>query len=338
MDTLETLTQLALPLVEQPLPIAWLMVLWALLGGATVGSFLNVVIARVPEGQSVVHPRSRCPRCSAQIAWYDNVPVLSWIVLRARCRSCQAPISARYPLIEALVALLAVGLVARHGFSPTFLELFAFSCVLVVVAFIDLDTWHIPLVLPALLLVMGLAVGGVGEALSAPWAIPAWLREAALAEHSALLERGLGAAAGFLVLGLVNIVATYVLRVRGTLPPGDFAMGWGDPILVGGMGAVLGWRALPWLIFLGSLQGAVVGIVLLKLGRMPAEAEVERTAVRAAADEAAGPVHDDAGADDAWVPPPTALPWGPFLALAGLEVAFFGDRLASLLPSFAGLF
>lgn len=338
MDTLEALSQLTRPAIEQPLPIALLMVLWAWLGGSTVGSFLNVVIARVPEGLSVVKPRSRCPKCGSQIAWYDNVPVLSWIVLRARCRGCAAPISVRYPLIEALVGVMTVGLVIRYGFSLTFLELFVFMCVVVVVAFIDLDTWHIPLFLPAVLFVMGLVVGGVGDQLDATWAAPAWLRDAVLDGQSALVERGIGALAGFGFLALVNVVATYVLRARGVLGGDDFAMGWGDPLLVGGMGAVLGWRALPWLIFLGSLQGAVVGIVLMRLQRMPAEAEAARVAERMetrAREQAEGEPVDD---EDEWVPPKSALPWGPFLALAGLEVAFFGDRLASFLPAFAGLF
>lgn len=343
MTYFEALAQLSRPAVEQPLPIALLMVLWALLGGSTVGSFLNVVIARVPAGESVVTPRSRCPKCGTQIAWYDNIPVLSWLVLRARCRACKAPISARYPLIEALVGILTVGLALRYGFSLTFLELFLFVCVLVAVAFIDLDTWTIPIVMPALLLVVGLALGGAGDALDAAWAAPAWLREVMLPGQSALLERGIGALAGFAFLALINVVATYVLRARGSLGPDELAMGWGDPILVGGMGAILGWRALPWLIFLGSLQGAIVGVILMRFGRMPAEAEAERVQARVAEREeqrarGEAPAGEGASADEEdWVPPPTALPWGPFLALAGLEVAFFGDRLSALVPAFSGL-
>src|SRR5512145_1441347 len=94
-----------------------LMALWAALFGATVGSFLNVVVARLPAGESVVHPRSRCPRCRSPIAWYDNVPVLSWLLLRARCRACGSPISARYPLVELAGAGAAWLAVARHGLT-----------------------------------------------------------------------------------------------------------------------------------------------------------------------------------------------------------------------------
>ena len=93
---------------------------WAACLGAVVGSFLNVVIARLPRGESVVRPRSRCPRCGAAIAWYDNVPVLSWILLRARCRACRAPISWRYPLVEALAAGAALAAFFRHGLGAAF--------------------------------------------------------------------------------------------------------------------------------------------------------------------------------------------------------------------------
>src|SRR5512143_1680610 len=90
-------------------------VAWALALGAVVGSFLNVVIARVPAGQSIVRPRSRCPRCGAPIAWYDNVPVLSWVLLGARCRGCRVRIPVRYPLVEVIGAGVALAALLRHG-------------------------------------------------------------------------------------------------------------------------------------------------------------------------------------------------------------------------------
>jgi leader peptidase (prepilin peptidase)/N-methyltransferase len=296
-----------------------MMVLWGGLFGSLVGSFLNVVIARVPAGESVVSPRSRCPSCGKLIAWYDNIPLLSWALLRARCRSCGTSISARYPLVELVVACLGVGVVSRYGFSLTGAELFVFSVVLVAVAFIDLDTWTIPLVLPGILLVLGLALGGVGDALDAPWAIPAWLRPALGPDSSALAERGIGAVGGGLALALLNVVATWAARRSGRIEGDEWAMGWGDPFLLAGIGAVLGWRALPLVIFLGSMQGTVVAIVLRLVGRMPAEVERERVAAAQAAGEEL---------EDDWVPPPTAVPFGPFLALGGLEVAFFGGWIA----------
>src|SRR5256885_13758649 len=89
--------------------------IWVFATGAVVGSFLNVVIARVPKRQSIVSPGSRCPRCGNPIAWYDNIPLLSWILLRARCRSCGLPISARYPLVELLAGILAVAGLRHNG-------------------------------------------------------------------------------------------------------------------------------------------------------------------------------------------------------------------------------
>jgi leader peptidase (prepilin peptidase)/N-methyltransferase len=123
-----------------------------------------------------------------------------------------------------------------------------------------------------------------------------------------------------LVLGLVNVIATYVARLGGRIGPDEFAMGWGDPLLLGAMGAVLGWRALPFVVFLASAQGALVGLVLTVIGRMPAAAQAARRAERLERGED----------DDAWVPPASAMPFGPFLALAGLEVAFYGGTLAAL--------
>src|SRR6267378_1116509 len=100
--------------------------LWVFCFGAIVGSFLNVVIARVPEGKSVVRPGSRCPKCGAAIAWYDNIPLLSWILLRARCRRCGLPISARYPLVELLAGILAVAVLRHTGPNWAALGYFVF--------------------------------------------------------------------------------------------------------------------------------------------------------------------------------------------------------------------
>jgi leader peptidase (prepilin peptidase)/N-methyltransferase len=241
------------------------------------------------------------------------VPVLSWLLLRARCRACGTRISIRYPFVELCVGHLTCGLALRHGFSWTFAELLVFAATLVVVAFIDLDTWEIPLVFPTVLAVTGLSMGGMGDFGGHPWRMPHWLQLALPDQGSGLLERAVGLSAGFLSLACINVVATYVARRRGMIDPGEFAMGWGDPLLIAGMGAVLGWHALPWLIFLASFQGAVVGLALRLAGKMPAERETTK---------------GEAG-DESWVPPPSALPFGPFLALAGLEVALFGQSLAS---------
>jgi leader peptidase (prepilin peptidase)/N-methyltransferase len=215
---------------------------WSALVGATVGSFLNVVVARVPAGLSVVRPRSRCPRCQAPIAWYDNVPVLSWLLLRARCRACGAPISARYPLVELLVAGLAAFAAWRHGPSLAWAGEVGFLSLLVALAFIDLDTWLLPWALTVPLAGLGLLLGAAG-------ATPAGgLRAAAL-----------GGAAGFGFFLAVHVVGEKVFKRE--------ALGFGDVVLLGGIGAWLGPLGLLPVILLSSLQGAAVGIALLLAGR-----------------------------------------------------------------------
>jgi len=335
MESLSLLSVFATPASEQSPPIAALMLLWGGLFGGLVGSFLNVVIARVPAGLSVVTPRSRCPKCETLIAWYDNIPVFSWIILRARCRHCQLPISVRYPLVELLVAGIGVGVAGRYGFSPAGFELFVFATILIAVAFIDLDTWTIPLVLPGILVVLGLGMAVAGTSLGAQWAQPAWLWPALDASANALSERGIGALAGFVSFALLNVAATGITRRTGLIKEDEWAMGWGDPILLAGIGAVLGWRSLPLVVGIGSAQGAVVGIAMRLAGRTPAEIERERVEARQAARAEAGEgAPDEAATDEAaaleddWIPPDSGMPYGPFLALGGLEVAFFGGWIA----------
>jgi len=148
-----------LPQNLRPLAIGWVVLL-----GAAVGSFLNVVIARVPAGLSVVRPRSRCPGCLSAIAWYDNLPVISWILLRGRCRSCGARISARYPLVETLGAAAALLAFQRHGLSGAAAAELAFAALLLALAFIDLDTWLLPHALTWPLIALGLLCAALGVA------------------------------------------------------------------------------------------------------------------------------------------------------------------------------
>src|SRR5262245_58071460 len=103
--------------------------------GACVGSFLNVCIYRLPDDQSVVRPRSRCPQCGTQLAWHDNIPLLSWLWLRARCRTCGAAISARYPLVEVVTGALAVVALVTYGATPFAAVAFAFTAALVLITF-----------------------------------------------------------------------------------------------------------------------------------------------------------------------------------------------------------
>lgn len=211
----------------------WAVVLYL---GAAIGSFLNVVIHRVPLGESVVKPRSRCPSCRQEIAWYDNVPVLSWVLLRGKCRGCGTAISPRYPFIEFITALIALVLFARYGLTPAFGVQFVFSCALIVIAYIDLDHQIIPdkISLPGL--VLGLLV-----------AIPGGM--------PAMTDAFLGALLGG---GLLLTVAWVYERSTGRE-----GMGGGDVKLLAMIGAFLGWQGVLLTLLLGSLLGSAIGIVLM---------------------------------------------------------------------------
>lgn len=211
--------------------------------GLAVGSFLNVVIYRVPRGESVVSPRSRCPGCGAELAWYDNVPLLSWLMLRGRCRTCKRSISVRYPLVELLTAVVFGVLGWRFGASwelPAYLYLGAIG---VALAAIDLETRRLPdrIVLPSY---------GVAAAL---------LGMASLLEHEA--AAALRAVAG----GAVLYAFYFGLAV---IRPGG--MGFGDVKLSGVVGMYLGWLSWGALVvggFAGFVIGGLTGIVLIVVGR-----------------------------------------------------------------------
>ena len=275
---------------------------FAFLFGAVVGSFLNVVVARVPAGESIVHPRSRCPGCRTPIAWYDNVPVLSWILLGGRCRACRAGISFRYPLVELLGGAASLVAVSRHGLSLAALAEFGFAATLLTLSSIDLDTWLLPHVLTVPLLVAGVGLSALGLT-SAP---------------SFLGSLG-GAATGWLSFAAVSVIGEKVLRKE--------ALGFGDVWLLGGIGAWVGVAGLLPVVLLASLQGTVVGLALIVMGRGqpgPGEAAV-------AAPDAPTPSDPDPDAD--WIPPRNAVPFGPFLAAGALEWLWLQGWLVELVPT-----
>jgi leader peptidase (prepilin peptidase) / N-methyltransferase len=204
--------------------------------GLLIGSFLNVVIARVPDGRSIVRPGSACPRCAHTLSWWENLPVLSWVLLRARCRSCRLPISARYPLVELLTAVL-FGLVAwRVGARWALPAMLFFTAASVALAFIDLDTRRLPD--PIVFTTQAaVAIGLVAAALAD--GTPRKLVGVAL---------GAALASGFL----------FLLHVA---KPGG--MGFGDVKYAVAIGAVLGWTGLGNVVvglMAGFLIGSVIGI------------------------------------------------------------------------------
>jgi leader peptidase (prepilin peptidase)/N-methyltransferase len=215
---------------------------WVFALGAVVGSFLNVVIARVPKRQSIISPGSRCPRCGNAIAWYDNIPIVSWILLRGRCRKCGLPISTRYPLVELLTGVLAVAVFKSEGPTWTAVGLFAFVAALVALAYIDLDTWLLPHQITWPLLAAGLAS-------------PLWDPE--LTWQASLI----GATAGFALFAAIALIGEKLLKRE--------TMGWGDVWLLAAIGAWLGWPALLPVVLLSAVQGAVVGSILVAVRREP---------------------------------------------------------------------
>jgi leader peptidase (prepilin peptidase)/N-methyltransferase len=221
--------------------LALLVVLCGVLG-LMVGSFLNVVIHRVPKDESIVTPRSHCPNCDTELANRDNIPVVSWLVLRGKCRTCGNPISPRYPIVEAITGGLFAAMAARFGFDealPAYLVLTAF---LVALSGIDLDTFLLPkkLVWPSFFAGVVL-LGG-----------------ASLLQHDtrSAAEAVIGAALAFGLLFLVHFVS----------PKG---MGFGDVRLAAVLGLHLGWLKLGQVgvgLFLSFALSAIVGIALIALG------------------------------------------------------------------------
>jgi leader peptidase (prepilin peptidase)/N-methyltransferase len=224
--------------VPTPLLVAYCAVV-----GLAVGSFLNVVIHRVPAGASVVRPRSSCPGCGTEIRPRDNIPVVSWILLRARCRDCGTHISARYPIVELLTAVLFAVLALKFGWEadlPAFLYLGAVGMAL---AAIDLDTRRLPDALTLPSYVVGFLLLAVAAAFQDEWG-----------------------ALGRAVLGMAALYAFYFVLMLAK----SGGMGFGDVKLAGVLGLYLGWLGWDVLLvgaFLGFFLGAVVGVGLMVAGR-----------------------------------------------------------------------
>ena len=274
------------PILQTP----WLLALCVALFGLIVGSFLNVVIHRVPQmlqreedawiaeragspqeaapAYNLATPRSRCPACGHGITALENIPVLSWLMLKGKCSACGAPISKRYPLVEALTALLSV-LVGLH-FGPVWQMPAAllFLYFLIALSFIDFDTQLLPDRLTLPLVWAGLLVNLSGSG------------------FVSLSDAVIGAAAGYLALWSVYWLFKFATGKEG--------MGYGDFKLLAAIGAWLGWKMLPVVVLLSSVAGALIGIALIVAARR--------------------------GRD---IP----IPFGPYLAIAGFVAMLQGDAL-----------
>lgn len=208
--------------------------------GAMVGSFLNVCILRWPNDESVVRPRSRCPGCGKGIAWYDNVPIISWLILHGRCRHCGQRISVQYPLVELVNGLLWAALVWRLGPTWEALRGCVFFSILLGIAMTDARQYIIPDEFSLGGLVVGVLFSLPGGALPIARAL-------------------LGAVVGFAVLWAVGAAGTKVFK--------EDAMGGGDIKMMAMVGAFVGWDGVLLTIFLGALLGTLIFVPLSLLGR-----------------------------------------------------------------------
>jgi len=237
--------------------------------GTCVGSFLNVCIYRIPKGLSVVHPRSICPSCGNLIRFYDNIPILSFFLLKRRCRFCKIVIPSRYPLVEFLAGLLAFSICIRYGVSLHGLVLFTFVSALLTIVFIDIDHQIIPdtITLPGI--VLGLAVS-------------------VLVPEMQVINSLIGIASGGGILLAIALAYHALTKKEG--------MGGGDIKLLAMIGAVIGWKGVLFTVFIASVTGALVGILVMLRSQKGLQ---------------------------------TPLPFGPFLSIGAMAYVHLGTEMIS---------
>ena len=264
-----------------------LLYIFAFLFGAIVGSFLNVCIFRIPLGTSLLSPSSRCPHCKIPVKVYDNIPILSYFLLGGRCRDCRAQISARYPLVETMMALFSVLLILKFGLSSSFFIHFILISCLIVVSFIDLDHRIIPdkISLPGIILGFLASfikpVEGQNDFL-----VLFVFNTVRGALNMATLDSLLGIFIGGGLLYAVAVLFYWATKKEG--------MGGGDIKLLAMIGAFLGWSSTLFTILVSSVIGSMVGVALMVAK----------------------------GADSKY-----AIPFGPFLSLGAIIYLFFGREI-----------
>jgi leader peptidase (prepilin peptidase)/N-methyltransferase len=220
--------------------IPYLIEIFIFLIGLCIGSFLNVCIYRLPASQSIVHPGSKCPNCDTLIPFYDNIPLFSYLWLKGRCRRCQTKISLRYPIVELLGGLLALGIYMKFGLDIATLIYFVFIAALLTVTFIDIDHRIIPDVI---------TLPGIPICFAASFALPA------ITYKDALLGILAGGGSLFLVAWLYSLIT----KKEG--------MGGGDIKLLAMIGAIVGWQGVFFTIFVASLAGTLAGFAVMLQSR-----------------------------------------------------------------------
>ncbi|MGE9295694.1 MAG: prepilin peptidase [Puniceicoccales bacterium] len=304
----------------------WFFAFWAFVFGACWGSFLNVVIYRMPAGKSVVRPGSHCYACGKAIAWYDNLPILSWLILRGKARCCGAPFSIRYALIEALTGGLYLWTWIQYSeHFAVVAALYIFIALMVAGSFIDYDTQ----MLPDLFTVWGLIIGFVlsclipelhGQGGSGDPRLLEGIRSGVLSATGAVVGAG--------VILWVAMLAETLLRKE--------AMGFGDVLLMGCIGAFIGWKGAIFAIFGGALLGTFVVIPIMILQKLfglkmsvgkttkSAPAAEDSTQAKQPEADASNSAQDapektaETNEQDADLGFGVAIPFGPWLALGAL--------------------
>lgn len=213
-----------------------LKVFFAFLYGIVIGSFLNVLIHRLPQGKSIIKPGSHCPNCGAPIAFYDNIPLISYLILRGKCRNCKSSISYQYPLVEGITGALFVIFYLKSGLSLVFITETVFSALIIVLIFTDLNHQ----LLPDVITIPG-TIGGLLFSLNG----------GLTTIGSSLIGAGLGA-------GIVLAIRELYFRLRE-----EEGMGLGDVKLMAMIGAFLGWERALLTLVIGSFLGSVVGIIII---------------------------------------------------------------------------
>ena len=264
-----------------------LLIIASVLFGASWGSFLNVVISRVPEGLSVVTPPSRCPVCKNQIKPYDNIPIISYLILKGRCRNCKTHISIEYPVVEFIGAVMGLALYFEFDFTLEYLYYFIFVFGMIALAFIDLKHWMVPDSILILLAVIGLLIPGVSYFLNYIF-------------YMDIFTSLIGGVTGFLVIATIIILYKFIRKID--------ALGWGDAYVLSIIGIYLGPKGAITSLFFSVFQASVIGIAMILAGK-------KQTVP-----------YDDVTGDDP-IKDKAALPFIPFLIMGSLEYLFWGEKI-----------
>ncbi len=241
--------------------IDWYFTFIVFMFGACLGSFLNVCIYRIPAELSVVKPRSRCPKCMTNLAWRDNIPILGWLMLRGKCRYCKAPISARYPSVELLTAILFTlvwlkyPIIQSEELDFRFLAYWLMMFGLVLGTFVDIDEMW----LPDRCTIGGMILGPIFSFL-----IPSM--HGAEGHVGGLVLSLVGMGFGFGLFWSISLLGRLILKKD--------AMGFGDVKLMGALGAFLGFESIIFITFVSSLFGAVIGISFIAMGKRELQSKI----------------------------------------------------------------